>query len=159
MGRFKLVFLYALPALLIGGVLLIPLLFKKGENSSDSSSGLQEVGWKELRTLDFQTGHLPDEVKEKIKTRVKIPGFAVPLGHDFKSVQEFILVPSQGMCVHVPPPPPNMMVFVELKESISMELLQGPIWIEGMMRLETVKNEYGEAAWLFRAQEVKPYLN
>jgi hypothetical protein len=46
--------------------------------------------------------------------RVKIPGFIVPLDNRPDGrVQEFFLVPYFGACIHVPPPPPNQIVYVK----------------------------------------------
>jgi uncharacterized protein len=44
---------------------------------------------------------------------VRLPGFIVPLeGVKDGSVSEFLLVPYFGSCIHVPPPPPNQIVYV-----------------------------------------------
>ena len=47
----------------------------------------------------------------------------VPLDVDYgeaETVSEFVLVPSAGMCMHVPPPPPNQMLngAFKLKEPV-----------------------------------------
>ena len=45
--------------------------------------------------------------------QVKIPGFIVPLDvAKDGTVSEFFLVPYFGACIHVPPPPPNQIVYV-----------------------------------------------
>ncbi|MDE0335243.1 MAG: DUF3299 domain-containing protein, partial [Defluviicoccus sp.] len=43
---------------------------------------------------------------------VRIPGYALPLEFAGIAVKELLLVPYFGACIHVPPPPPNQMVFV-----------------------------------------------
>ncbi len=44
---------------------------------------------------------------------VRLPGFIVPLeGVKSGDVSEFLLVPYFGSCIHVPPPPPNQIVYV-----------------------------------------------
>ena len=47
---------------------------------------------------------------------VKLPGFIVPLEIASEGVSDFILVPYLGACIHVPPPPPNQLVFVKATE-------------------------------------------
>ena len=50
-----------------------------------------------------------------------IPWFAVPLEEDeegFEFVKEFLLVPVYGMCIHVPPPPPNQVVHVVVEKPV-----------------------------------------
>ena len=41
---------------------------------------------------------------------VRIPGYALPLEHLDTGVQELLLVPYVGACIHVPPPPSNQAV-------------------------------------------------
>ena len=48
-------------------------------------------------------------VSELNGINIRLTGFMVPLDVDFgeaETVTEFVLVPSAGMCMHVPPPPP-----------------------------------------------------
>ncbi len=49
-------------------------------------------------------------------SKVKIPGFVIPLEGDDKAVTEFLLVPYFGACIHVPPPPPNQIIYVKFKK-------------------------------------------
>ncbi len=61
-----------------------------------------------------QTGSIAVNTKLS-ETKVKIPGFVVPLVvNDNGVVSEFFLVPYFGACIHVPPPPPNQIVYVKL---------------------------------------------
>ena len=47
-------------------------------------------------------------VSEFDNTKIKIPGFVVPLEmKEGTTVTEFLLVPFFGACLHQPPPPPN----------------------------------------------------
>ena len=66
---------------------------------------------------------------------IKIPGYAVPIEGDegFDLVSEFLLVPVFGMCIHVPPPPPNQVILVKMKEPVPFELLLDAIWIYGVL--------------------------
>jgi len=67
-------------------------------------------------------------------SEVKIPGFVIPLEGDANTVTEFLLVPYFGACIHVPPPPPNQIIYVvgTLKtETISHELAETGYVIEG----------------------------
>jgi len=40
-------------------------------------------------------------------TRIRMPGYALPLEYDGKEVVEFLLVPWVGACIHTPPPRPT----------------------------------------------------
>jgi hypothetical protein len=51
-------------------------------------------------------------------TKVRIPGYIVPLEADDQGrLTEFFLVPFLGACIHVPPPPPNQIVYVKLPQA------------------------------------------
>ena len=67
---------------------------------------------------------------------VRIPGYALPLEFGGVGVKEFLLVPYFGACIHVPPPPPNQMVFVRLQETYVLNELFAPVWITGRMSVE-----------------------
>ena len=67
---------------------------------------------------------------------VRLPGYALPLEFNGVGVKEFLLVPYFGACIHVPPPPPNQMVFVRLDRPYVMNGLFEPVWITGRMSVE-----------------------
>lgn len=67
---------------------------------------------------------------------VRIPGYALPLEFAGIAVKELLLVPYFGACIHVPPPPPNQMVFVTLDEPYVVTELFAPVWITGRMSVE-----------------------
>lgn len=78
--------------------------------------------------------------------KIKIDGFMVPLEFDYGealTVEEFVLVPDAGMCIHVPPPPPNQMIFVKLKKPEKVRYMYQPILIEGtLFSSPPIKNVY-----------------
>jgi hypothetical protein len=63
--------------------------------------------------------------------QVRIAGFVVPLVFDQTEVNEFLLVPFVGACVHVPPPPPNQMILVRSQEPVEIGGLFDPVWVTG----------------------------
>lgn len=89
---------------------------------------------------------------------VKIPGFVVPLEMDVNGrVREFFLVPYFGACIHVPPPPPNQIVYVRLAESAKMGSIYQAQWVTGTLRAETKNSRLGAAAYTLSATNVEPY--
>ena len=98
----------------------------------------KEVTWADLRKLNYETGEIPDSIKYLIGKSVKIPGFAVPLEEDeegFEFVKEFLLVPVYGMCIHVPPPPPNQVVHVVVEKPVYFETLLYAVWVTGILEV------------------------
>lgn len=74
-----------------------------------------------------------DELNGKV---VRIPGYALPLELTEGGVSEFLLVPYVGACIHSPPPPPNQMVFVELRKEYEVKSLYDPVWITGQIKIQ-----------------------
>ena len=58
-------------------------------------------------------------------------GFVVPLVFDQTEVNEFLLVPFVGACIHVPPPPPNQMILVRSHEPVEIGGLYDPVCVTG----------------------------
>ncbi len=74
---------------------------------------------------------------EVLGKKIRIDGFMVPLDFDYGevlTVEEFVLVPDAGMCIHVPPPPPNQMIFVKLKKPERVRYMYQPIAVEGVLK-------------------------
>ena len=88
----------------------------------------------------------------------KIPGFIVPLEFDDQqNITQFFLVPYFGACLHMPPPPPNQMIFVTYPNGIKQENLYDPVWISGFLTTTLVKNETGIAAYSMQMHAFEAY--
>ena len=98
-------------------------------------------------------------------TRIRIPGYVLPLEYEGTSVKEFLLVPYVGACIHVPPPPPNQMVFVTARASFEAEGLFAPVWVEGTLSTRGAAYDLTlvdgtasvDAGYALVATEVAPY--
>lgn len=115
-----------------------------------------EVSWEKLGELDYVTGATSPDLKSLDNQKVKIPGFMVPLEDSPKSVKEFLLVPTPQACIHVPPPPPNQMVFIKMNND-DTQVAYGPIWIYGTLKLTSKKHMYGEASFEIDGDYLEPY--
>ena len=80
-------------------------------------------------------------VKKLDGQQVRIPGYALPLEYSEAGVQEFLLVPYIGACIHTPPPPPNQMVFVQLNQTFKADDLYMPVWVSGRLSLEKTSKQ------------------
>jgi hypothetical protein len=90
--------------------------------------------------------------------RVKVPGFVVPLEFSKDGlVREFFLVPYIGACIHVPPPPPNQIVFVELAVAMRLPSVYDAVWITGTLRTQIKNSQLGTAAYTLEATKVENY--
>lgn len=99
-----------------------------------------EVSWRDLVQYDYQRNIVPPQLKNIQGKMVRIPGYVVPLlgdfGGDFETLQEFLLVPVYGMCIHVPPPPPNQVIYVQMQQPVEVEKLFDAVWVTGELRIE-----------------------
>lgn len=87
-------------------------------------------------------------IKEMDGQRIRIPGFVVPLEFgENKKVTQFFLVPYFGACIHVPPPPPNQIIFVTSKKGLAIKELYDPLWVSGIISTSRIENDVALAAY------------
>jgi uncharacterized protein len=111
-----------------------------------------EGGPPALQTLDFNVNKSLDGLS------VRLPGFIVPLDAlKGREVSEFLLVPYFGACIHVPPPPPNQLVYVRMGKPAPIESIYDAYWITGKLRLETTTTRLGSAAYELSADKIEVY--
>ena len=111
---------------------------------------------------DFASKQLEDEQAQRyqqalVSTRVieafdgkaiRIPGFIVPLEqNDDQKAKAFLVVPYFGACLHMPPPPPNQILYVEYEEGIAVENLYDPYWFEGTVKIDNHESALGTSAY------------
>lgn len=89
--------------------------------------------------------------------RIRIPGFVVPLEGDAEEIQEFLLVPYFGACIHVPPPPANQLIHVMPDDAIPARWNMTPVWVSGVMSVARYASDMGTAGYQLRAIEVEEY--
>lgn len=89
--------------------------------------------------------------------QVRIPGFLVPLDMMGNKIRSFFLVPYYGACIHVPPPPPNQMVYVELATPISSSTMYEAQWITGTLTTQRKSNRLASASYTIKATSVQAY--
>jgi hypothetical protein len=140
----------------MGSILLLSLGLSLPAWAGDD---ITSVDWRTLVQLDYETGTYPETLSKLNGSTVQVPGFAVPLALDGQHLTELALVPQLGMCIHVPPPPPNQMVYVKLKERVSYEdLWMRPVWITGDFRIITTDSLFGAMGFTIANATVRPYI-
>tara|TARA_R110002167_G_scaffold116271_3_gene291263 strand:- start:1770 stop:2231 length:462 start_codon:yes stop_codon:yes gene_type:complete len=96
-------------------------------------------------------------VKELDGKLVKIPGFIVPLEGDSDTTTEFLLVPYFGACIHVPPPPPNQIVYVEFLSGVPIDNIYDAVWVTGTLTTQTWQGDLATVGYTLAGIEVSPY--
>ncbi len=90
--------------------------------------------------------------------RIRIAGYIVPIEYDDNQViTEFFLVPYFGACIHVPPPPPNQLIYVKHPKGFTLPDLYTPFWVDGTVVIETQENDLGLSAYSMRNVKLERY--
>jgi hypothetical protein len=93
---------------------------------------------------------------------VRLPGFIIPL-EPVKNdgaggaPSEFLLVPYFGSCIHVPPPPPNQIVYVHTMKRAGIESIYDAYWITGKLHLQQKTTRLGSTAYELSADKIEVY--
>jgi hypothetical protein len=106
-------------------------------------------------------------VEELNGKRVRIPGYLLPLEVSGTKVTEFLLVPYVGACIHVPPPPPNQIIYVKVEKNggYTSEKLFEAVWVTGVISAKSMVKDLflvdGSAGidigYSMQADRVEPY--
>jgi len=89
--------------------------------------------------------------------KVRIAGFVVPITTDGLRVTEFFLVPYYGACIHVPPPPPNQLIFSQSTTSIKIDDIYYPYWVEGTLSTTLTENDLTTSAYSLSIDNMTKY--
>ncbi|WP_228016299.1 HoxN/HupN/NixA family nickel/cobalt transporter [Leptolyngbya ectocarpi] len=73
---------------------------------------------------------------------VELSGYILPLTwNQSEQVTDFLLVPYVGACIHVPPPPPNQIVYIRPEQALAEPGLFTPVVVEGQLRSQPATYE------------------
>ncbi len=127
-----------------------------------SQDGYIHLEWDSLMPVNFgaqNNGNASqvELVQELIGKKISIPGFVVPLDFNDGKVFKFLFVPYMGACVHFPPPPPNQLIYAEMKEGLVLEEQWAPLEIYGTLGAEYVETDIGAAGYTLAVEEIKPF--
>jgi hypothetical protein len=68
-----------------------------------------------------------------------------------------MLVPYVGACIHVPPPPPNQLVYVTTDKPWDTMTLWEPVWVTGEIIVKIQTNEWAETGYEISADKIEFY--
>lgn len=97
-------------------------------------------------------------VEEFNHQAVRIPAFIVPLEFDGEqTITRFFLVPYFGACIHVPPPPPNQIIYASHPQGFKLNALYDPFWITGVLKTSLTENDTATSAYSMVVDTIQPY--
>lgn len=113
---------------------------------------LGEGGLAAQQVMDFAVNKALDG------NTIRLPGFIVPLEVSKEGkVTEFFLVPYVGACIHVPPPPPNQIIYVRDEKGLALESIWEAYWVTGKLSITNRSTRLGAAAYQLAADKVEIY--
>lgn len=120
------------------------------------------IGEGEMNEQNDTWNPIFDENATKLNTAldgvsVKLPGYIIPLDTGAKGVTSFVLVPYVGACIHVPPPPPNQLVFVTTATPWPSDNLWDAIWVYGRLSAKLQSTEIAEIGYQIAADKIEIY--
>ncbi len=149
----------------------------KIQKHKPDAQGYTELDWlammprDELESLKEAAGTIVHTGKKRMKQfgsyrivpdvlshRIKLPGYVVPIESDDKGrMTEFFFVPFFGACIHVPPPPPNQIVYARLSKPIKAPEIWEAYMLKGELREEKILNLTASSAYSMNDATLEPY--
>lgn len=130
-----------------------------GSDDDQISSQIQNTFDNVAKDDRYQQALVSKEVVPEMDGRaIRLPGYIVPIEFDDKlTITQFFLVPYFGACLHLPPPPPNQIIFVEYPEGFQVQALYDPFWINGVLSVALTENEVATATYSLKMQSFEEY--
>ena len=100
-------------------------------------------------------GGAPAVVTELDGKHVRIGGYVVPLDFEATSVKEFLFVPFVGACIHVPPPPPNQIIYVKTAKGFDVAGSFDPVYVTGTLKVAFQYTGLAETGYTIDAEKVE----
>ena len=107
------------------------------------------------RRLQPGAGSAPSVVTELDGKHVRIGGYVVPLDFEATSIKEFLLVPFVGACIHVPPPPPNQIIYVKAAKGFDVAGSFDPVYVTGTLKVASQYTGLAETGYTIDAEKVE----
>ena len=122
--------------------------FPEGSTAEDVAMFFLDIA--DMRSMQPLVGTVKSDLDGQ---RVRLAGYTTPVGFAEEET-DFLLVPELGACIHVPPPPPNQIVYVP--DAPQAEMF-APVWVTGTLRAEPVATILADAAYRLEDVSVEPY--
>jgi hypothetical protein len=88
---------------------------------------------------------------------IALAGYVIPLEFDGLGVTQFVLVPFVGACIHVPPPPPNQLVFVETADPWPQGNLWDAVVVSGQLTATPLRTDVAQVGYHLTASGIEAF--
>jgi hypothetical protein len=113
--------------------------------------------WKKLSLVDPRKDDVPAKVKALVGKKIQVAGFFILNEIEGDYLNEFLLTPVSGGCIHVPPPPANYIIHVNMAPGKKIKIRWNPIVVEGVLQLTENRKERGMYFYEMVAQKVTDF--
>ena len=111
------------------------VILKKNKNGNFIAT------WEILSEYNLEKKQAGINLKKLINNNISIQGFMIPLDYSSKNIKEFLLVPYMPNCAHVPPPPANMIISVNVKGKKGITPSYSVVEVTGKLKVVQLKGE------------------
>ena len=132
------------------------LLFGPVPGSDVSHTDIPEADWMSIKRQQPGAGDPPAFVSDFDTKRVSISGYLVPLDLENKTINEFLLVPWRGACVHVPPPPANQVIYINAPSGYTPTGQYDSVKVTGTLKSGLTSTGLADADYSIEADTVEP---
>ena len=116
---------------------------RKTAEAAREADGMEILKWRHMRDTEGNLRSGPtytDELKAWNNKQVNLIGFMVP-ENEFRDVKEFILLPLPIECYFCKRPPVKDVMMIQMAEDTTTMIYEGPILINGVLRLHEGPNQ------------------
>lgn len=104
-----------------------------------NKSGHYDVNWDFFKDYDSKKKKVGPDLNKLIGKTISIKGFMIPLDYTAKKIKEFLIVPYMPSCMHVPPPPENMIINAKMNKGGGIAPSYYPVEVVGKLGLSNAK--------------------
>lgn len=123
------------------------------DNAAEGSKEERELYAKVMG--EFNNAGTNDSLSGK---KVRIPGYVAPLDTNGDMVNDFLLVPYYGSCIHTPPPPAHQTVMVSPQKGVPLNSIYKPVWVVGELIVDQIDTDLATAGYQIKNASVEFYV-
>jgi hypothetical protein len=115
--------------------------------------------WQTLGALKLSGDKPSDNVAVVLDKPIVISGFVLVNEASPEGATDFLLTPSSGGCIHVPPPPPNYLIHVVMENGKPAEIPGGPVTVFGKLSIVARASSREYYSYELSARKVESFFD
>jgi hypothetical protein len=110
---------------------------------------------------DYEKALISTDIIEGMDGKhIEIPGYIVPVSFDdAQIVTSFFLVPYFGACLHMPPPPPNQIIYITIEDGFKLEDFYEPVIVSGKLSVSLFEDAIASSAYTMTMDKMRFYYD